>query len=394
LAIDVSPLIAAASPLLQLLARLRMLRRPPNPQALRDRVVRDLADFARQGQDMKIAIELLRPAHQILCATIDDVVLNTPWGATSGWANQTLAAAFRYDTRGADLVFDHLRQMQEEPGKFLPVIELTYLCLSLGFMGRYREARGGAELEQVRSKAYLVISANRPAAEAELSRRWRGVAEAYPSGPRGLPAWVVLACAAALCGGLLFWTSVSLNAASDSLLAQALGIPPVRMPQIVRLAVVPPPPPPAPAVPTVLNRLQASLRPEIDSAAISLTGAPAMPIIRIPDHALFAPASATIRATSLRLLDRIATALRDEAGSLQVIDYTDNRPIRTVEFPSTFQLSRARANAVRAALARGLGDPARVSAEGRADADPIAPNTTVEGREQNQRVEIVLRPKS
>jgi type VI secretion system protein ImpK len=65
-----------------------------------------------------------------------------------------------------------------------------------------------------------------------------------------------------------------------------------------------------------------------------------------------------------------------------------------VEFPSTFQLSRARANAVRAALARGLGDPARVSAEGRADADPIAPNTTVEGREQNQRVEIVLRPRS
>ena len=35
-------------------------------------------------------------------------------------------------------------------------------------------------------------------------------------------------------------------------------------------------------------------------------------------------------------------------------------------------------------------DPARVSAEGRADADPIASNATAEGREQNRRIEIVL----
>ena len=79
-----------------------------------------------------------------------------------------------------------------------------------------------------------------------------------------------------------------------------------------------------------------------------------------------------------------------KAASLRVIDYTDNQPVRTVQFPSNFQLSAARANAVRAIVARNVGDPARVSAEGRADADPIAPNTTAEGREQNRRIEIVL----
>jgi type VI secretion system protein ImpK len=73
-----------------------------------------------------------------------------------------------------------------------------------------------------------------------------------------------------------------------------------------------------------------------------------------------------------------------------VIDYTDNQPFRSVRFPSNFQLSAARANAVRAIIARDAGDPARVSSEGRADADPIAPNTTAEGREQNRRIEIVL----
>ena len=73
-----------------------------------------------------------------------------------------------------------------------------------------------------------------------------------------------------------------------------------------------------------------------------------------------------------------------------MIDYTDNQPVRSVRFPSNFQLSVARANAVRAIIARSVGDPARVSAEGRADADPIASNATAEGREQNRRIEIVL----
>jgi type VI secretion system protein ImpK len=97
-----------------------------------------------------------------------------------------------------------------------------------------------------------------------------------------------------------------------------------------------------------------------------------------------------VQAASLPLLERISAALRAESGSLRVIDHTDNQQIRTVQFPSNFQLSAARANAVGAIVARNVGDPARVSVEGRADADPIAPNTTAEGREQNRRIEIVL----
>ena len=106
---------------------------------------------------------------------------------------------------------------------------------------------------------------------------------------------------------------------------------------------------------------------------------------------MFASGGAVVQAASLPLLERISAALRNERGSLRVIDYTDNQPVRTVSFPSNFQLSTARASAVRTIVARDIGDPARVSSEGRADADPIAPNTTAEGREQNRRIEIVLR---
>jgi type VI secretion system protein ImpK len=391
-AINVSPLIGAASPLLQSLAQLRTAHHVPDPQALRTRVVQEFGAFERKAREMGIAMELLRPAHYVLCASIDDVVINTPWGAASGWAGQTLLAAFHPGARGPNQVFNYLGQMETEPAKFLPVIELTYLCLSLGFMGRYREVRGGGELEDLRSKSHAAIAAQRPAAEPELSRRWRGVTVPYRPGQRGLPVWVALAGAVALCGGLLFWTSMTLNAASDDLLARVLAIPPVRMPQVVRVAAAQPPPaPPVPPEPTILDRLRASLGADIDRKAVGVLGTPATPIVRIADPEMFTAGSATIRAASLPLLERVAAALRNEHGSVQVIDYTDNRPVRTMQFPSNFQLSKARADAVRTAIAHSLGDPSCCSAEGRADADPIAPNTTAEGREQNQRIEIVLR---
>jgi type VI secretion system protein ImpK len=62
-----------------------------------------------------------------------------------------------------------------------------------------------------------------------------------------------------------------------------------------------------------------------------------------------------------------------------------------VQFPSNYQLSKVRAEAAGAIIADALGEPARISVEGRADADPIASNDTVTGRDENRRVEVVLR---
>jgi type VI secretion system protein ImpK len=46
---------------------------------------------------------------------------------------------------------------------------------------------------------------------------------------------------------------------------------------------------------------------------------------------------------------------------------------------------------VKTIIARTVGDPARITSEGRADSEPLASNATPEGREQNRRIEVVLR---
>jgi type VI secretion system protein ImpK len=391
-AVSVSPLTAAASRLLQLMIQLRGTYRQPDPQQLRERALRELRDFERRAREGGIAMELVRPAHYALCASIDDIVLNTPWGAASGWSAQPLVAAFHHGARGTDQFFDQLRQMRQQPDKYLAAIELMYLCLALGFMGRYRrsEAEDGGELATLRADTYAVIAAARKAAGQDLSPRWRGIAAPYRASRR-IPAWVATAAAIAVCGGLFFWVSVGLNAASDHLEEQALAAPPAHMPHVTRAAIVQAlPPPPAPPEPSVVDRLRTAFKPDIDKHLISVLGTAATPILRIADRGIFTPGSAAVQPAALPLLERIGAALKDQPGALRVLAYTDNRPIRTARFPSNFQLSTARAEAVRAVIARAVGAPGRVGAEGRADADPVAPNTTAEGREQNRRIEIVL----
>ena len=112
--------------------------------------------------------------------------------------------------------------------------------------------------------------------------------------------------------------------------------------------------------------------------------------VRIFNAGMFASGSATVRAAFVDLLERIGSALNDEQGHVVVTGYTDNQPIHTVQFPSNYQLSVARARAASDIMLHRLHDPARLTIEGRGDAQPIGSNDTPDGRRQNRRIDIVL----
>ncbi|WP_158743539.1 type IVB secretion system protein IcmH/DotU, partial [Acidisphaera sp. L21] len=392
LAIGESPLLAAAAPLLQLLARLRNTANPPDTGDLRERTVREIRAFEQRARDTGVPMEQLRPAHYALCASLDDVVLNTPWGSAGGWDARSLVSTFHQEVRSGKRFFDLLKQMKDNPGKFLPVLELMYLCLSLGFIGQYRlSPRGPGEIDSIREETYAIIARNRAAANPELSPHWQGVSAPYRASRARLPIWVAAVAGLAVVGGLFLWSTTRLNASSDDLYARMLAAPPATMPTIARAAVVqPPPPPPEPPLPGVLERLRTFLAPEIKQNLVSVVGTSAVPIVRISSRGMFPSGSATVQASFKPLLDRIGLALKEEPGTVQVVGYTDNQPIHTVAFPSNFALSTARAQAARSIIAGTLGIDSRISAEGRADAEAIASNATPEGRETNRRIEVVL----
>jgi type VI secretion system protein ImpK len=105
---------------------------------------------------------------------------------------------------------------------------------------------------------------------------------------------------------------------------------------------------------------------------------------------MFDSGSADLEPRFVTLLGRVGEALRSEPGKVVVLGHSDNQPIRTVRFPSNFQLSAARADAAMQVLARATAQPDRFSSVGRADTEPLASNDTPEGRDTNRRIEVVL----
>ncbi len=394
-AIGANPLTATAEPLILLLARLWNAPAKPFSGDLRDSAIRALHVFEQRARDAGVPMEQLRPAHFALCSSIDDVVQNTPWGAAAGWDAGSLAATFHLETRGGERFLEQLAQICRKPASWLPVIELMYVCLSPGFMGPYRRSPGGAEaIERVRQQTHAVIIAQRPSIGPILSTHWAGVAAPYLPGRARFPVWVVGSVALAIIAGLFVWCMVALNAASDDVYARMLSAPPSAMPQIARSPLIRPPPPPPET--TLPDRLAASLRSDIGDNRMAVLGTAGTAVLRVGASTMFVAGGATLAPNSVPLLERIGAALRNELsrdgglGAIRVNAYTDNQPFRSVKFPSNFQLSASRAEAVREVLQRVIGSAPSIGAEGRADADPIDSNATPDGREHNRRMEIVL----
>jgi type VI secretion system protein ImpK len=386
LAMGVNPLVAAAAPLLQLLARLRNTLNPPDPAEFRERTVRAMNAFEERTRASGLPIELIRPAHYALCASLDDVVLNTPWGGTGVWNARSLVSTFHQEVQSGERLFDLFAQMRQNPGRFLPVIELIYLCISLGVQGRYRlSAQGPAELDKLREEGYALIARQRQGANPELSPHWRGVAAPYRGPLRTVPLWVAASVAFGSLALLFALFALSLGSASDTVFAHMLQAPPTQIPRLVRPVDAPPPPPPPP--PPICARLA-----KLASQGVSCD--PATHVVRILNRGMFASGSATVEPKFAPVLVSVGRALATEPGKLKVVGYTDDQPVHTVNFPSNFELSVARARAAGAIIAGALSDPDRLVAEGRGEADPIADNTRPGGREQNRRIEIVLHPPS
>ncbi len=116
-------------------------------------------------------------------------------------------------------------------------------------------------------------------------------------------------------------------------------------------------------------------------------------VVRLPEAITFDQGRAEIKPGMAAVLERLAEVLARRRGyQVVVTGHTDNLPIHNRDFASNWELSAARAAAVaRALMAKGSA-PGRFTIRGMADQQPIAPNTTPQGRQQNRRVEIELRP--
>lgn len=380
---SLNPLVSAAMPLLSTAARIRHMVQHPNPAALKDALVQGLQQFEVQARSQSLPPEQIVAARYILCTLLDESAASTPWGSAM-WSSQSLLVKFHNETWGGEKVFQLLGKLAENIPANRNLLELAYVALALGFEGRYRVLDNGkAQLDAVRSRLAQMLRDNQSTPEKALAVHWKSTAADLGETrlTQRLPLWII---GAAIAGGLLLtymalsWT---MNSRSDPVF-QALQALDVKTPALTRAT-----PSPVPAA-APAPRLASLLQPEIDAGLIGVQDFADRSVITIKGDGFFAPSSADIASHVRPLLVRIEDALASFPGNVLVTGHTDNRPIRSLRYPSNWHLSQDRAHAVKQTLQKVNAQ--RLRAEGKSDSEPVSDNDSTEGRARNRRVEITL----
>ncbi len=220
-------LVQSASPLLGLMVQLRSTHDHKDPTGLKRSLAEELRAFERRAQQAQYPSELTIAARYCLCAALDEAVLKTPWGGNSDWAAQSLLSLFHNETWGGEKFFLVLDRLQQNPGRNLDLLELMYLCLRLGFQGKYQVVEGGHDkLDMIQDGLYRSIQAQRGEFERSLSRHWKGVQPMRRGLAQYVPLWVVGAVLGALLVATFLGFSLVLSGASQAVVDRLNNISP------------------------------------------------------------------------------------------------------------------------------------------------------------------------
>ncbi len=139
------------------------------------------------------------------------------------------------------------------------------------------------------------------------------------------------------------------------------------------------------------SKIRGALYDDIRAGLASLSQDERGVVVHLSEELLFASGSAQLKRSSLGSLDLLASVLKTVPNEIRIEGHTDNVPIATATFPSNWHLSVARAVSTGEYMMRRQGlDPGKVTLAGYADQRPLVPNTSIENRAKNRRVDIVV----
>lgn len=372
-----NPLVAAAGPLLILGATVGSSVYQADVEGLRRKAVESVQAFEAQARAAGVDSNDVTIARYVICTFLDSAIFQTPWGGQTVWGPRSLLLTFHNEAHGGEKFFTILERLRQDPQRYLNLLELQYICLALGFQGKYRlEQNSRAVVQTLQDDLYRIIHALRPSIGSALSAHWQGIAEPKGRAFRLVPWWVVAVAAAAIVLSVLIFLRTRLSEQAAPVVA-ALAVRGVETGYQAA----------APAAPSRLKQL---LAPEEQAGQLSVEefGKRTVVTLKVPE--LFQSGSAQVSAGQVPLFGAIGRALEAVPGRILIVGHTDDQPLRSLRYADNFELSRERAMAVAQLLKPALSNFSRVEWTGLGATQPrYQPVTTPENRARNRRVEIV-----
>ncbi len=215
-------LVRFAGPIFDLVLRLKAgIVQPSNE--LRPKCAKLLDDFEKRAERYRFNHKIVRVSKFALASFIDEVVLTNNFPLKDEWEKYALQLEYFGEQLAGNKFFDKLEAMLKQIKVTGDAVEIYYVCMLLGFKGRYAvyEQDKLVAVMQKTADALVKIGRIKP---TELSPNWLANDQPEPPKKRGMPAWAKISAAGGMAFAVIIYlslflvSSIQLNDALDKLL--------------------------------------------------------------------------------------------------------------------------------------------------------------------------------
>lgn len=165
-----NPIVDAAGHLFSIIGKLKNIKSYRQLNKLQNELIQEVNLFHETVTNHGYSSEYIIVCRYVLCATIDEIICNTSWGGQGQWDSYGLLTAYNQDTQHQDKFFTIMERTIKEPALYIDLMELMYICLSMGYKGQYRTTEHSQyQLEQITNNLYKHIRAYRGSFSKTLS---------------------------------------------------------------------------------------------------------------------------------------------------------------------------------------------------------------------------------
>lgn len=180
-------LIAFAGPIFDLILRLKAgIVAPSND--LRPKIASLLDDFERRAERYRFSSKIIQVSKFALASFVDETVLSNNFNLKEEWEKYPLQLEYFGEQLAGDKFFEKLAAMIKQVDVTADAVEIYYVCMLLGFKGRYAVYEKEKLLSIMQQTANALVKAGkiRP---VELSPHWLANDQPEPPKPRKMPTW-------------------------------------------------------------------------------------------------------------------------------------------------------------------------------------------------------------
>lgn len=189
-------LVAFAGPVFDLILRVKAGIVQPSMD-LRPKIASLLADFESRAERYRYSSKIVQVAKFALASFVDETVLTNQFHLKEEWEKYPLQLEYFGEQLAGNKFFEKLAAMLKQVDVTADAVEIYYVCMLLGFKGRYAVYEKDRLLTIMQETANALVRAGkiRP---VELSPHWLADDQPEPPKPKKMPAWAKVTAAAGL----------------------------------------------------------------------------------------------------------------------------------------------------------------------------------------------------